>query len=145
MLKPVGDMRPIDEALMYLNHLKGMNFILVLIGNGLVRSLNMASSASLAYLELRLRELVMGFEDRQELINRAMGILGKYVREVSADELMRLLYPTGTDYGLSREDANIISKYLRKNSLLLITKESLNDLIKADINLRDVNVVVIGE
>ncbi|WP_243678681.1 hypothetical protein [Vulcanisaeta distributa] len=138
-------MRPIDEALMYLNHLKGMNFILVLIGNGLVRSLNMASSASLAYLELRLRELVMGFEDRQELINRAMGILGKYVREVSADELMRLLYPTGTDYGLSREDANIISKYLRKNSLLLITKESLNDLIKADINLRDVNVVVIGE
>ncbi|WP_252901679.1 DUF58 domain-containing protein [Vulcanisaeta sp. JCM 14467] len=102
MLKPMGDMRPIDEALMYLSRLRGMNFSLILIGNGLVRSLNITSSVSLVNLELRLRELVMGFEDRWELINRALKILGKYAKELNTDEIMLLLYPVNTDHGLSR-------------------------------------------
>ncbi len=145
MLKPVGDMRPIDEALMYLSHLRSMNFTLILIGNGLVRSLSVTSSTPLANLELRLRELVMGFEDKRELINRAMVILGRYARELSIDELMLLLYPVKTDHGLLSEDINAISKYLRRNSLLLITKDSLNELIKANIDLRGVDVITLGE
>ncbi len=145
MLKPVGDMRPIDEALIYLSRLKSMNFTLILIGGGLVRSLNVTSSTPLANLELRLRELVMGFEDSQELINRAMVILGRYIKELNIDELMLLLYPVKTDYGLLSEDINAISKYLRRNSLLLITKDSLNELIKANIDLRDVDVIALGE
>ncbi|GAB6945155.1 hypothetical protein JCM14467A_19370 [Vulcanisaeta sp. JCM 14467] len=145
MLKPMGDMRPIDEALMYLSRLRGMNFSLILIGNGLVRSLNITSSVSLVNLELRLRELVMGFEDRWELINRALKILGKYAKELNTDEIMLLLYPVNTDHGLSRGDIEALAKYLRSNSLLLITKDSLNELIKANIDLRDVNVVILGD
>ncbi|GAB6948280.1 hypothetical protein JCM16161A_24100 [Vulcanisaeta sp. JCM 16161] len=145
MLRPVGNRRPIDEALMYLGHLRGSYFMLILIGNGLVRSLNVTSNTSLADLELKLRELVMGFEDRQELISKAMGILGRYVMEVSIEELMRLLYPIRTDRGLSMDDIGIINRYLRRNSLLLITKESLNDLVKANVDLRNVNVIILGE
>ncbi|ADY00895.1 hypothetical protein VMUT_0684 [Vulcanisaeta moutnovskia 768-28] len=145
MLKPLNDNRPIDEALVYLSYLKGLNFILVLIGNGLVRLLTITSSTSLADLELKLREIVIGMENTQELINRATSILGKYVKEVSTDELALFLYPVKTNYGLSREDVNIISKYLNKNSLLLITKASFNELIKANIDLSDVNVIVLGE
>ena len=144
MLKPMGDMRPIDEALMYLSRLRGMNFSLILIGNGLVRSLNVTPSTSLANLELRLRELVIGFENRRELINRALKILGKYAKDLGINELMLLLYPVNTDHGLSRGDIEAIAKYLRRNSLLLITKDSLNELAKANIDLRDVNVVILG-
>ena len=145
MLKPMGNMRPIDEALMYLSRLRGMNFTLILIGNGLVRSLNITPSASLANLELKLRELVIGFEDRRELINRALKILGKYAKDLGINELMLLLYPVNTDHGLSRGDIEAIAKYLRRNSLLLITKDSLNELTKANIDLRDVNVVILGD
>ena len=145
MLKPLNGNRPIDEALIYLNYLKGLNFILILIGNGLVRSLTITPSASLADLELKLREIVIGMENAQELINRAMNILGKHVKEVSIEELALFLYPIKTNYGLSREDINIIGKYLNKNSLLLITKASFDELIRANIDLSNVNVIVLGE
>ena len=145
MLKPMGNMRPIDEALMYLSRLRGMNFTLILIGNGLVRSLNITPSASLANLELKLRELVMGFEDRRELINRALKILGKYAKDLGINELMLLLYPVNTDHGLSRGDIEALAKYLRRNSLLLVTKDSFNELTKANIDLRGVNVIILGE
>ena len=144
LLKPLNDKRLIDHALTYLGRLRHAGFTLVLVGNGLVKVLTITPRTSLANLELGLRELAMGLEDRQELINKATRVLGKYVREVEINELMLLLYPERTDHGLSRSDIDEFRKYLRKNALLLISRDSLNELMSANVDLRDVNIIVLG-
>jgi uncharacterized protein (DUF58 family) len=144
MLKPVDDYRPIDRALMILRHLKG-DFALLLVGNGLVRFVKPSQFTSLVNLELRLRVFVMRMESKESIIRRARDVIGRFADGLDDYDLMTWLYPISIDKGLSKYDIETLTKYLRKDSLLIITRESFNELLRSNVDLSRVHVVIIDE
>ncbi|MGC9153045.1 MAG: DUF58 domain-containing protein [Vulcanisaeta sp.] len=145
MLKPANKYRPIDEALMYLRGLRGIGALLILIGNDIIKVMNLSRVASLADLELRLRMLVIGMEGREELLERAKRLIGNYVNKLSNDDLMTWLYPINVSKGLSDDEIKVLTRYLRKDSLLILSKESLSSLIRSNVDLNGAQVIVVGE
>mgnify|MGYP001626352910 CR=1 FL=1 len=145
MLKPANKYRPIDEALMYLRSLRSIGALLILIGNDITKVMNLSRIASLADLELRLRVLVIGMEGREELLERAKRLIGNYVNKLSNDDLMTWLYPVNVSKGLSNDEIKVLTRYLRKDSLLILSKESLSNLIRSNVDLNGAQVIVVGE
>ncbi|MGC8543743.1 MAG: hypothetical protein ACP5NQ_07345, partial [Vulcanisaeta sp.] len=119
--------------------------LLILIGNDIIKVMNLSRVASLADLELRLRMLVIGMEGREELLERAKRLIGNYVNKLSNDDLMTWLYPINVSKGLSDDEIKVLTRYLRKDSLLILSKESLSSLIRSNVDLNGAQVIVVGE
>ncbi|KUO82924.1 MAG: hypothetical protein AT714_04930 [Vulcanisaeta sp. OSP_8] len=88
---------------------------------------------------------VMRMESKESIIRRARDVIGRFADGLDDYDLMTWLYPISIDKGLSKYDIETLTKYLRKDSLLVITRESFNELLESNVDLSRVHVVIIDE